>query len=78
CRSGDETVIHALRNCPKSWGVLVAGGFDNRLLTKEKAFEDFTTTLWNIWNDINNAIFGGKEEDVPVIWERAHKLNDDF
>ncbi|MBA0856323.1 hypothetical protein Goshw_026739, partial [Gossypium schwendimanii] len=59
--SGDEMVIHALRNCPKARGVLVAGGFDNRLLTKE-----------------NNAIFWGKEEDVPVIWERAHKLNDDF
>ncbi|MBA0711553.1 hypothetical protein Golax_010720, partial [Gossypium laxum] len=61
CGSGDEMVIHALRNCPKARGVIVASGFDNRLLTKE-----------------NNAIFGGKEEDVPVIWERAHKLNDDF
>ncbi|MBA0822418.1 hypothetical protein Goarm_019222 [Gossypium armourianum] len=32
CRDGDETVIHALRDCPKARDVLIAGGFDNRLL----------------------------------------------
>ncbi|KAK5785157.1 hypothetical protein PVK06_039709 [Gossypium arboreum] len=58
---GDETMIHALRNCPKA-GDLITGGIDNRLLTKEyelcidwledsirlldkKAFEDFISTL---------------------------------
>ncbi|MBA0760448.1 hypothetical protein Gotri_023193, partial [Gossypium trilobum] len=34
-----------------------------RLLDK-KAFVDFITTLWNIWNYRNNAIFRGKEEDA--------------
>ncbi|MBA0845193.1 hypothetical protein Goarm_023140, partial [Gossypium armourianum] len=32
CKDGDETVIHALRDCPKAQDVLVASGFDNRLL----------------------------------------------
>ncbi|MBA0729763.1 hypothetical protein Golax_020366, partial [Gossypium laxum] len=48
-----------------------------RILDK-KAFEDFTTTLSNIWNYRNNVIFRGKEEDAHVIWERGCKLNDDF
>ncbi|KAG8478910.1 hypothetical protein CXB51_028755 [Gossypium anomalum] len=48
-----------------------------RLLGK-KDFEDFITTLRNIWNDRNNATFGGNEEDARVIWERACHLNDDF
>ncbi|KAH1098178.1 hypothetical protein J1N35_015099 [Gossypium stocksii] len=85
CRSGDEMVIHALRNCPKAQSVLVVGGFNNRLFTKEyefcidwledsmrlfdrKAFEDFTTILWNIWNDRNNAILGGVPRDCK--WEK--------
>ncbi|MBA0586196.1 hypothetical protein Gorai_016945, partial [Gossypium raimondii] len=51
---------------------------DSIWLLDRKAFEDFTTTLWNIWNDRNNDIFWGKEEDVLVIWETTHKLNDDF
>ncbi|KAK5793977.1 hypothetical protein PVK06_035164 [Gossypium arboreum] len=41
----------------------------------KKAFEDFISTFWNIWN---NAIFRGKDKEVGVIWERARKLNDDF
>ncbi|XP_040951260.1 uncharacterized protein [Gossypium hirsutum] len=47
-------------------------------LLDNKAFVDFISTFWNIWNYRNNAIFRGKEEDARVIWERARKLNDDF
>ncbi|MBA0590659.1 hypothetical protein Gorai_019355 [Gossypium raimondii] len=89
CRGGDETLIQALKNCPKARDVLIMGGIDNRLLNKKyelyidclkdsmrlldkKAFEDFISTLWNIWNDRNNAIFRGKKEDARMIWERAH------
>ncbi|KAA3487493.1 Polynucleotidyl transferase, Ribonuclease H fold [Gossypium australe] len=92
---GDETVLHALRVCPKARDVLIASSFDNRLLINQhhfcinwiedsmhilekKAFEDVISTLWNIWNSRNNAIFKGNEEDAGVIWERARKLNDDF
>ncbi|MBA0582009.1 hypothetical protein Gorai_024163 [Gossypium raimondii] len=63
CRNGDEMLLHALRDCPKAREVLIA---------------DFISTLWNIWNSRNNAIFRGKEEDVYRIWEHARKLNTDF
>ncbi|KAL1182733.1 hypothetical protein V6Z11_A02G135500 [Gossypium hirsutum] len=95
CRNEDEMLIHALRDYPKARAVLIAGGFDNRLLTNlydfcidwvedsmrildKKTFEDFITTLWNIWNGRNNIIFRGKEEDAYGIWERSRKLNIDF
>ncbi|MBA0626980.1 hypothetical protein Godav_004543 [Gossypium davidsonii] len=44
----------------------------------KKAFEDFISTLWNIWNNRNNVIFRGNDEDAGLIWDRACKLNDDF
>lgn len=47
-------------------------------LMDRKAFEDFVTILWNIWNSCNNALFRGKEEDVSVIWDRAMTLVADF
>ncbi|MBA0857973.1 hypothetical protein Goshw_019726 [Gossypium schwendimanii] len=33
-------------------------------LVDKKAFEDFVTTFWNIWNSRNNALFWGKDEDA--------------
>ncbi|KAH1113938.1 hypothetical protein J1N35_007316 [Gossypium stocksii] len=95
CRNGDETPLHALRDCPKACEVLIPSGFNNRLLTNsyefcinwvedsmrildKMAFKDFISTLWNIWNSRNNAIFRGKEEDLYGIWECARKLNTDF
>lgn len=87
-------MIHALRNCPKAGDLITGGIGNRLLtkeyelcidwledsirLLDKKAFEDFISTLQNIWNNINNAILGGKEEDARVIQERARKLNDDF
>ncbi|KAG8500321.1 hypothetical protein CXB51_003683 [Gossypium anomalum] len=48
-----------------------------RLLDK-KAIADFITLLWNSWNNTNNFIFHGKEEEASVIWERAITLSKDF
>ncbi|KAK5803826.1 hypothetical protein PVK06_031475 [Gossypium arboreum] len=48
-----------------------------RLLDR-KAFEGFVTTLWNIWNSRNNALFWGNDEDAIVIWDRAKTLASDF
>ncbi|MBA0628928.1 hypothetical protein Godav_023558 [Gossypium davidsonii] len=39
---------------------------------------DLMTTLWNSWNNRNNFIFRGKEEEAQVIWERAITLSQDF
>lgn len=36
-------------------------------LMDRKAFEDFVTILWNIWNNNNSALFHGKEEDMGII-----------
>ncbi|MFQ6658991.1 hypothetical protein Gotur_028046 [Gossypium turneri] len=48
-----------------------------RLLDK-KAFKDLISILWNVWNNRNNAIFRGKDEDARIVWDRAKALGDDF
>ncbi|MBA0845115.1 hypothetical protein Goarm_022215 [Gossypium armourianum] len=48
-----------------------------RLLDK-KAMEDLITILWNSWNNRNNFIFRGKEEEARVVWERALTLSNNF
>ncbi|MBA0558212.1 hypothetical protein Golob_015240 [Gossypium lobatum] len=47
-------------------------------LVDKKAFEDFVTTFWNIWNSRNNALFWVKDEDAIVIWDRAKTLTSEF
>ncbi|MBA0729135.1 hypothetical protein Golax_025790, partial [Gossypium laxum] len=47
-------------------------------LLDKKAMEDFITPLWNSWNNMNNFIFRGKEEEERVIWDRALTLSNDF
>lgn len=36
------------------------------------------TTFWNSWNNRNNFIFKGKEDEVQVIWGRARTLSHEF
>ncbi|KAL1066500.1 hypothetical protein V6Z11_D12G066400 [Gossypium hirsutum] len=48
-----------------------------RILDK-RVMVDLMTTLWNCWNNRNNYIFRGKEEEAQQIWERASKLNKEF
>ncbi|MBA0748046.1 hypothetical protein Gogos_004902 [Gossypium gossypioides] len=48
-----------------------------RVLDK-KAVVDFFTTLWNSWNNGNNHIFRGKEDEATVVWERAKTLSNEF
>ncbi|KAG8498965.1 hypothetical protein CXB51_005380 [Gossypium anomalum] len=45
-----------------------------RVLDK-RAMADLMTILWNCWNNRNNFIFRGKEEDAQLIWERACNLS---
>ncbi|KAA3467043.1 reverse transcriptase [Gossypium australe] len=95
CGAGEETLLHALKDCPIAREILVMGGIDSSLLEGNftqcidrieevmrvldiKAISDFITTLWNSWNNRNNYIFRGKEDDARVVWERARTLNDDF
>lgn len=67
-------------------GCLLNNSFDHyvgwleeatRCLNK-KAFEDLMVVLWNIWNNSNNFIHRGKEDELKVVWERAKALSDDF
>ncbi|MBA0562617.1 hypothetical protein Golob_007648 [Gossypium lobatum] len=44
----------------------------------KKAFLDFITVLWNIWNSRNNKVFRDMEEEAKVIWDRAVTLSQDF
>lgn len=48
-----------------------------RILDK-RAMADLITILWNCWNNRNNHIFRGKEEEAQQIWERASNLNKEF
>ncbi|MBA0721936.1 hypothetical protein Golax_009431, partial [Gossypium laxum] len=36
-----------------------------------KADVDFFATLWTSWNNRNNFIFRGQDEDARTVWERA-------
>ncbi|MBA0557223.1 hypothetical protein Golob_014302, partial [Gossypium lobatum] len=44
----------------------------------KKVIADFITALWNSWNNRNNYVFYGKEEEARVIWDRAKNLCQDF
>ncbi|KAG8501248.1 hypothetical protein CXB51_003408 [Gossypium anomalum] len=44
----------------------------------KRAMADLMTLLWNCWNNRNNYIFRGKEEEAKLIWERASNLNKEF
>ncbi|MBA0649769.1 hypothetical protein Goklo_017295 [Gossypium klotzschianum] len=48
-----------------------------RVLDK-KAMANLMTTLWNSWNNRNNFIFRGKEDEAQVIWDRARTLSQEF
>ncbi|MBA0863585.1 hypothetical protein Goshw_023296 [Gossypium schwendimanii] len=43
----------------------------------KKVAADFFTILWNNWNNHNNCIFRGKEDEARVVWERAETLNNE-
>ncbi|MFQ6650065.1 hypothetical protein Gotur_022611 [Gossypium turneri] len=67
--TGDETIIHALRDYPKARAVLSSGGLDGRLL--DSNFESCIDWL-------EDATCFGKEEDARLIWEWARTLGADF
>ncbi|XP_016740260.1 uncharacterized protein [Gossypium hirsutum] len=48
-----------------------------RVLNK-RATTNLMITLWNSWNNRNNFIFRGKEEEAHVVWERGRTLSKDF
>ncbi|MBA0671406.1 hypothetical protein Goklo_025337 [Gossypium klotzschianum] len=48
-----------------------------RVLDK-RVMADLMTILWNCWNNRNNFIFRGKEEEAKQIWERASNLSKEF
>ncbi|KAK5785447.1 hypothetical protein PVK06_040035 [Gossypium arboreum] len=48
-----------------------------RVLDK-RAMADLMVILWNSWNNRNNFIFRGKEEEAKIISERASTLNKEF
>ncbi|KAK5811811.1 hypothetical protein PVK06_027184 [Gossypium arboreum] len=73
CGIDKETLLHAMKNCPRAPAVLVYDGLNNKVLEgtyslcidwiedvartlDKKAFSDFITVLWNIWNSRNNKV----------------------
>ncbi|KAH1107769.1 hypothetical protein J1N35_011537 [Gossypium stocksii] len=47
-------------------------------LLDKKVVLDFISILWHNWNNRNNYVFRGKEDEARVIWERAKTLCQDF
>lgn len=43
-----------------------------------KAFECLVVLLWNIWNNKNNLILQGKNEDPRTVWEKARAFCSDY
>ncbi|MBA0793080.1 hypothetical protein Gohar_017512, partial [Gossypium harknessii] len=42
------------------------------------AMADLMTTLWNCWNNRNNFLFRGKEEEEQVVWGKNSMISKDF
>ncbi|KAH1063893.1 hypothetical protein J1N35_028880 [Gossypium stocksii] len=51
---------------------------DVMLVLDKKAIADFITMLSNSWNNRNNYVFWGEEEEARVVWDRAKTLYQDF
>ncbi|MBA0669399.1 hypothetical protein Goklo_025319, partial [Gossypium klotzschianum] len=80
CRSGDGLVHHQTRirqGMPKMR--FISNNYDRCIdwledlmrVLDNRAMADLMTILWNCWNNRNNFIFRGKEEEAKQIWERA-------
>ncbi|MBA0761157.1 hypothetical protein Gotri_023840 [Gossypium trilobum] len=69
CRNGDEMLLHALRDCPKAREVLIAGGFDNRLLTNSYDFckEEDVYRIWEHARKLNTDFRIHNLSSQPVL-----------
>lgn len=62
----------------KEWDQCIDWLEDAMCLIDMKAFESLIILLWNIWNNMNNLLFRGKEEGPLLIWERTKIFCDEF
>ncbi|MBA0823259.1 hypothetical protein Goarm_020000, partial [Gossypium armourianum] len=65
CSMEKDTLIHALKDCPKARAVLAYGGLNKKLLDGS-------------YGRRNKRVFQEVEEDAKVIWDRAASLSRDF
>ncbi|MBA0814705.1 hypothetical protein Gohar_020515, partial [Gossypium harknessii] len=70
CGTGDETIIHALRDCPKACAVLSFGGLDGRLL--DPAFERCIDWLEDATRLLDLKAF---ENFITVLCNICNSLN---
>ncbi|KAL1183027.1 hypothetical protein V6Z11_A02G153800 [Gossypium hirsutum] len=79
CGLDRENLLHAMRDCPKAKAVLCVDWLEAVARTLDKkAFSNFITVLWNIWNSRNNKVFQDAEEEATVTWDRVAMLSRDF
>ncbi|XP_012442051.2 uncharacterized protein LOC105767072 [Gossypium raimondii] len=71
CGRDKETLIHALKDCPKARAVLVHRGLNSNC---------WMVTTAGVWTGSkrNNKVFRNLEEEAKVTWERATALSHDF
>ncbi|KAH1082270.1 hypothetical protein J1N35_022031 [Gossypium stocksii] len=85
CKANEETLIYALKDCLSARAILTLEGLDNRLIEGNCSrcinwLEDVLRVidLKNSWNNRNNFVFKGREDDAHVVWERAKSFSQDF
>ncbi|KAA3483589.1 reverse transcriptase [Gossypium australe] len=68
----DNSIISKEYHCCIDWLE------DMMKVLDKRAIADLMTTLWNSWNNRNNFILRGKEEEAQVVWDRARTLSQDL
>ncbi|XP_017624865.1 uncharacterized protein LOC108468496 [Gossypium arboreum] len=92
CKNNEESLIHALKKCPKVCETLIIGGLNNRLLDGNYVrctdwLEDILRELDSntaadfftlLWNYWNNMNKMGNDDPAMMVWERAQILSNEF
>ncbi|KAG8483709.1 hypothetical protein CXB51_022474 [Gossypium anomalum] len=84
CKNNEESLIHALKECPKVRETLTIGGFNNRFL--DGSYSRCIDWLEDILRELDSkatADFSfssgtGKDNPARMVWERAYTLSNDF
>lgn len=68
----DNRLLARDYSCWIDWIKDVMHVLDKRVVT------NFIIMLWNSWNNRNNNVLQGKEDEVRVIWDRAKTFCQDY
>ncbi|KAL1145043.1 hypothetical protein V6Z11_A11G271600 [Gossypium hirsutum] len=70
CQSKDESLIHALKDCPKARGILVAGGLNNKLL--EGDYTECIDWLEDVFKELDKK---ATADFLTLLWNSWNDRN---